>query len=89
MSFGNRIAIKREQRGWSQRELARLSGVHHTVISELERGVRDIVGSDAVRKLARTLGVSADFLLGTWEEDEVAARQVPKVRPGRRPSRVG
>jgi transcriptional regulator with XRE-family HTH domain len=76
MTLGDRMAAKREEKGWSQRELARQSGVPHTVISELERNVREVATSDVVKKLARTLGVSADYLIGTWDEDaEIATRR--------------
>ena len=82
MTLGDRIAAKREEMGCSQRQLGKLAGVTHTVISELERNVREVATSDVVKKLARTLGVSADYLIGTWDEDaEVASR-------GRRKSNV-
>ena len=46
MTFGDRIAAKREEKGWSQRELGRLAGVPHTIISELERNLRDSASTD-------------------------------------------
>ncbi len=89
MTFGARIAARREQMGWSQRELGKVAEVPHTVISELERGLRDTAGTDVAKKLALALGVSVDWLIDTWGEvGEAAARQATKVRRGRRPSRV-
>ena len=52
MTFGERIAARREQMGWSQRQLGKVAEVPHTVISELERGVRDSAGTDVAKKLA-------------------------------------
>lgn len=90
MTFGERIALKREEKGWSQRELARQAGIAHTQVADLERGTRRGAGVDVAKRLARALGTSVDWLIGTWEEDEAAvARRRLKGRPGRRASRVG
>jgi transcriptional regulator with XRE-family HTH domain len=68
--LGQRIRQARERKGWSQRELARQAGVRHAIISELETGKKmDTIGV-ILKRLARALGVSVDFLLGTFEEDD-------------------
>jgi transcriptional regulator with XRE-family HTH domain len=77
--LGERLAAKRQGKGWSQRELARRAGISHTIVSGAEKGERRSIGTDAARLLARTLGVSVDYLLGTFEEldeDKVLAATV-------------
>jgi transcriptional regulator with XRE-family HTH domain len=67
--LGQRIKQARERKGWSQRELARQAGVRHAIISELETGKKmDTIGV-ILKRLARALGVSVDYMLGTFEED--------------------
>ena len=52
----------REQKGWTQTQLAAESGVSQTYISELEAGKSDPTIA-IVRKLASALGVSIADLL--------------------------
>lgn len=68
--MGNVIALRadrlralREKRGWSQRELARQSGVALAAVSKYERGEVD-PSSTALKQMAERLEVSADYLLG-------------------------
>jgi transcriptional regulator with XRE-family HTH domain len=68
MTFGERLATKRREKGWSQRALARYAGVSHTIIADLEKGARHAISTDAAKKLARALGVSVDYLIGTFED---------------------
>ena len=42
------------------------------LLSYLEAGRRDTVTTDVAKRLARTLGVSIDYLVGTWDEEEPA-----------------
>ena len=74
-TFGERLASKRHEKGWSQRELARQAGVSHTIVADVEKGARQAISTDAAKKLARALGVSVDYLIGTFEdeEEEIAA----------------
>src|SRR5215471_12483087 len=68
--LGQRIKHARARKGWSQRELARQAGVRHAIISELETGKKTDTIGIILKRLARALGVSVDFLLGTFEEDD-------------------
>jgi transcriptional regulator with XRE-family HTH domain len=70
MVLAERLRACREAKGLSQRELAKLAGIRHNTISEIERGVRQWITTDVAKKLARNLGVSVDHLIGTWEPDE-------------------
>ena len=68
--LGQRIRQARERKGWSQRELARQAQVRHAIISELETGKKTDTIGVILKRLARALGVSVDFLLGTFEDDD-------------------
>lgn len=39
--FGARVRALREEKGWSQEELADRAGLHRTYISSVERGIRN------------------------------------------------
>ena len=70
MPLDIRLKRERERKGWSQNELSRLSGVRQALISELESGKkRDTTGS-VLKRLARTLGVTMDYLGGMYEDEE-------------------
>lgn len=57
VAFGRRVRAVREERGFSQEELAERAGMHRTYVSSLERGQRN-VGLDNVHALARALEVA-------------------------------
>lgn len=52
----------REERGWSQEDLAAHSGIHHTQISRIER-MQNSVGIDMVGRIAVAFGVRVGELL--------------------------
>lgn len=54
----------RQQRGWSQEELAARCGLHRTFVSSVERGERNI-SLDNVDRLAQALEVDVRELLTT------------------------
>ena len=70
MPLGKRIKRERERHGWSQSELGRRAEVRQAQISELEAGKRDDASASVLRRLARCLGVSMDYLAGMYEDDE-------------------
>ena len=70
MTLGDRIKATREKRGWSQNELSRLSGVRQALLSELESGKKDDTTGLALKRLAMTLGVTVDFLVGMYDDQE-------------------
>jgi transcriptional regulator with XRE-family HTH domain len=59
---GSRIKKLREDRGWSQQELSRRSGVHRVYLSGIERGIRNFTILHLTR-LTRALKVTAGSLL--------------------------
>jgi transcriptional regulator with XRE-family HTH domain len=57
------IASLRDNKGWSQTELADKSGVSRVMIGKYERG-EAIPSIDAAKKIADALEVSLDYLVG-------------------------
>lgn len=66
--MGKRLALARKAKQISQYELADLLGLKQPIIAEYEIG-RTPVPVQRVPKLAQTLDVSTDFLLGLSEGD--------------------
>ena len=79
MHIGERIQQLREKRGWTQQELAAKTRIKQPVISRLESQTQHSVSSDALKRLALTLGVTADYLIGMYEEDEQDSEKVPAL----------
>jgi transcriptional regulator with XRE-family HTH domain len=87
MNLGTKMRLRREQLGLSQVELARRMGLTQGRISEWESGARTQMNLQNLRSLARALGVSADYLLGTWEEAGESAGGAEVAAPARRRGR--
>ena len=67
MNIGKRIRLKRNERGWSQRDLAGKMGYsNHSTVGKIETGKVDLPYSKVVQ-FAEVLGVSVAYLMG-WEE---------------------
>lgn len=62
MDLGGYIKKLREKRGFSQRQLAYLSGMSNTEISRIESGERKNPSADILKKLAPHLGISIERL---------------------------
>lgn len=65
-TVGKNVRALREQRGWSQEELAERSGLHRTYISGVERGVRNPTVT-VLTSLAEALLIDASCLLARVE----------------------
>ena len=48
-TFGARVRLRRRELGFSQEELAGISGLHRTYIGSLERGERNISLANIIR----------------------------------------
>ena len=68
MTLGTKLKALRTQRQWSQRECARQAGVRQTLLSELESGKKHDTTGRVLRRLAETLHVSVDYLVGTQHD---------------------
>jgi transcriptional regulator with XRE-family HTH domain len=66
MTLGEKLKELREQRGWSQHELSRRAHVRQALISVLETGKQTDTTGSVLRRLARTLGVTMDYLGGMY-----------------------
>lgn len=63
MELANRLRERRKNKGLTQEELADRVGVSQGQISSYERGENEPTGT-VLRKLAKELAVSSDYLLG-------------------------
>ena len=64
MTVANRIKNRRNELGWSQRELAAKMGyASNTTIAKIENGTVDVSG-DRLEQFAQVLGVSVAHLMG-------------------------
>lgn len=63
MSLGQKIKQLRQERHWTQAELAALAGVSRSYISKLEREINMAVSVDYLAKLARGVGIDLQILL--------------------------
>lgn len=70
MAMGDRIRKRRQALRISQTDLAERVGVSRPTISELENGTRTTMTTDTAKSLARALGTSIDYLVGTWNDEE-------------------
>ena len=68
MSIGQKIKAKRQEKGWSQRELAQKMGyTHHSTLARIETGKVD-VSQTRIVQFSEVLNVSVAYLMG-WEEE--------------------
>ena len=68
--LAERLYQLRHRHHWTQQVLGDQAGVHYVTISKLEKQILPGVSADTMARLARTLGVSIDFLIGLTDEDE-------------------
>ncbi len=67
MSSGHLKNLKklRNKKGWSQEKLAREAGISYNTLIKIERGGIKNPRLETLIKLAKTLGVSLDKLVGS------------------------
>lgn len=63
----NRIVNLREEKDWSQAELARRAKLDKTVLNKIEKGFRKVTTAET-NTFANIFGVSTDYLLGRTED---------------------
>lgn len=69
VNIGSKIKLWRNQRGFNQREMAVLTGFSLRTLQGWERG--EVLPSlDGVVALAKTMGVTTDWLLGMNEQED-------------------
>jgi transcriptional regulator with XRE-family HTH domain len=77
--FKERLKRAREFRRWSQDELAARARVHPSAIAHFEIGPRR-PSFDALRRLADTLEITTDYLLGRVDEQTMSEIDDPLLR---------
>jgi len=67
--FGSRTRQLRQEKGWSQEELASCAGLDRSYMGCVERGERN-VSLENICKICDALGVSPASLFDWWEKTE-------------------
>jgi transcriptional regulator with XRE-family HTH domain len=70
MTLGQRVKRRRAELGLTQQQVATAAHVPQSLVAALESGKRSEVRSSALRRLARALGVTADWLIGMYEDED-------------------
>ena len=87
--IGARITKRREELDLSQIELSRLLDVAPARISDFERGAQTDCNLSTAKRLAQVLGVSIDYLAGTWDGEEEPTSTAQPGKPLAGPRRRG
>lgn len=74
MTFGALILHLRVQHGWTQEQLARLSGITVGSVSNLERERTLLPNADTVERLAAAFGLEPEELDPRWLAERVIAQ---------------
>jgi transcriptional regulator with XRE-family HTH domain len=69
-AVAERVRKAREARGWSQRALDRASGLSHGYVSKLEAGQIPNYSVSQLRKIAGSLGVAVEELIGAGSQGD-------------------
>lgn len=78
MNTGKIIVRIREEKSWSQTDLADKSGVSRVMIGKYERG-EAIPSIEAAKKIADSLEVSLDFLVGEGQNARFDKRTLKRI----------
>ena len=82
-TFGEKVKVKREEKGLTQVELAKAAGLTQATISRIESGEVTQLMSENLKGLAQALGLTVDFLIGRRDRMEmneaIAADETAKV----------
>lgn len=60
--FGNKVNRLRKAKGWTQEELAKMTGLHRTYIGSIERSERNISLIN-IERIAKALKVKVEDLI--------------------------
>ena len=67
LTLAEKVRVKRGEKGLKQAELAEKSGLTQATISRIESGEIEHLRADKIKKLAKALDVTVDFLVGNIE----------------------
>jgi transcriptional regulator with XRE-family HTH domain len=68
-SLGERVKYERARRRYSQEELARAAKISQALLSRIEAGKVPTPNAGVIKRLARALWVTTDYLLCMDEQD--------------------
>ncbi len=80
-AFGKRVALKREERGWTTQDLVKETGISYQSLWRIERGQHKEPGVFTAARIAKALGVSLDYLAGLYANDEESGDTSSEMRP--------
>lgn len=69
MAIGTRVRVRRLALGLTQQDLANRTGIPQTLISRIEREVIINPGAEMLKRLARALGCSIDYLVDLYDAE--------------------
>lgn len=81
--FGNYLRSLRKKRKLTVRQLDMYSGVSHSYISQMERGVKGIPSPDILKKLAKPLDIDYEDLMekaGYITKEEILKAALPSIQ---------
>ena len=81
MHIGEHLRRQRLQWGFMQTAFAEPSRVRQSLISRLENGTHDSPSADNLRRSARALGCTTDYLVGMHEDDDEAPAYLRRCVP--------
>ncbi len=80
MTFGERLALTRKERGYTQEQLASLIGIAKSTLTGYEKGNRE-PDISKIKKIVDILNIDADYLLGTdLQEDSIITNTSPNIK---------
>lgn len=76
MTFGERLALARKEKGYTQEQLASLIGIAKSTLTGYEKGNRepDIL---KIKKIVDILDIDADYLLGIDFQEKSKVENIP------------
>lgn len=79
-AIGECIRLLREERGWTQEELAKLVGIHPTGVVRRESGATNVKYPEMV-KFAAAFGMSIEEFNSHWRGQKIHDRPAPEMIP--------
>lgn len=68
MTLGEKVRQTREKLGMNQKQLAEASGITQATISRIESGQVKELKSEALKRLAKALGITVDYLVSKTDK---------------------
>lgn len=79
LNIGSKISVLRKEKGWSQGDLAEQIGASREIIGKYERN-ENSPSLEMALKMAKTFGVTVDFLLGESEYSSYDKDTIERIK---------